>query len=538
MRLFIFTPLLILGLNSYAMECAPSVMKTDGIENLLQGIQENKRDWWAASEIEVLNGHCRKDYPSFAEQESYLKKLSQGAPLESKTINGAELEDSPAMLALFRDLTTYKSYIDEVPEELKNLNKTYQLGSDCKKVECALGKIYGEKRAKEMLYMKQKFGLNTSPITRSNMQEFSDAELKNIQKAVMDLPPHLLPLEENKQCTRLHKDYSLGLGTLANATITFANNWNEFPAAIQQSTVLHELSHNIGSAKKLDDSKEWLELSGWVKKDDNWEFGKDNFVSDYAASNPAEDFAETIVSFRFSPEKLQKVSPEKYKFIKEKVFGGVEYLKPEMCLDSKLMIAQTVSKIAPSLESFSVQSLNPVMKDNLLSYCNLDSLNFLLNRSYKPFEECLEGAIGLELAKQQIIKDNPQMSVKDIEDNLFSQVKGRSAKEAFGIKFSDEKKKEIGKFAQTLMDEYELDAYKESVVYVDHNDKESYCKDFVGVYTPSRFKKMKASMKDKFTLHDNEVEISKMISEKCLKLQSTFPKYRPFEETDLKKLLR
>lgn len=540
MKKIIFLPLLALSFNSWAMECEPLIDQPEGIENLLNGMTEKKRDWFAATEDKVLKAPCRKEYPTLAEQEAYLKKLTDGVPTSKKTINGVALDDSPAMLALFKDLTTYEDYADPTgPDDAKKLAQRYKIGADCKKVQCALSKMFGDKRAKEMLYMKQKFGLNISPITKSVMQDFTDTELGHIKKAVMDFPPHLLPLEENKQCTRLHKDYSLGLGTLANATITFANDWNKYTPGLMQATVLHELAHNFGSHKNLDESKEWLAASGWVQKDEEWSSSKDTFVSDYAAANPHEDFAETVVAFRYDPAKLKAASPEKFKFIKDKVFGGVEYTTAQMCGPANLSIAKSMEKIKPALANFSPLSLNESSKANLVSYCRQDTVEAFLNRGYTPYQDCIEGALALELAKTQLKKDNPTMKDADIEKNLFEKINGRSAKEAFGIKFTEAQTAQIKEFSQNLLDEYEIAAYKKNDIYDKYeNNATSYCNAFANEYTYQDFEKMSADMKDKFVVYNQQVAVRERVIEKCLRVQKTFPKFRTFKETDFKSLTR
>lgn len=50
-----------------------------------------------------------------------------------------------------------------------------------------------------------------------------------------------------------------------------------------------------------------------------------NFVSDYAKTNPIEDFAESITYYRYHPTLLKKASLSKYNYIKSKVFNGLEY---------------------------------------------------------------------------------------------------------------------------------------------------------------------------------------------------------------------
>jgi len=535
-KLFL-VPFLIYSVSAFTMECDPQVEVSDDIENLLTGVKEKKRDWFAASEEKVLKAPCRKTYPDLATQEAYLKRVAEGSPTKQTTVGGVQLEDSPIMIALYRDMVGYDDF-NEPPEESQNLAAKYSIGPDCKKVQCALGKIFGDKRAKEMLYMKQKFGINISPFTKDSRQSFNESELGHIKKAIMDFPPHLLPLDENRSCTRLHKDYTLGLGVLANATITFANDWNNYGPGLMEATVLHEMAHNFGSDKKIDESKDWLAASGWTQKGEEWVATKDNFVSDYAASNPHEDFAETTVAYRYDPEKLKRLSPEKYKILKDKVFGGVEYTNAQMCQDSNLSVFKGINKIKPGLASFNVSSIDPEMKKKLMSYCARDSLEAFIDRGYKPYEECIQGAIALELAKKQLIKDNPSMSPETIEANLFNKLNGKSAVEAFGINFPAAKKKEIADYSQKMMDEYELDAFPKMSTYLEYKNKEDYCKDWASEYSYQRLSSLEKNINNDLLLYKNGSKIAERFHDKCIRVQKSFPKFREFTNKDYSKLLR
>ncbi len=45
----------------------------------------------------------------------------------------------------------------------------------------------------------------------------------------------------------------------------------------------------------------------------------------YARTNPAEDFSESVMMYVYEPQKLQNSSMKRYEFIRENIFGGVEY---------------------------------------------------------------------------------------------------------------------------------------------------------------------------------------------------------------------
>lgn len=69
-----------------------------------------------------------------------------------------------------------------------------------------------------------------------------------------------------------------------------------------------------------------LKLSGWKKLQD-WEADENHCrVSNYGSTNPDEDFAETASAYRYNARDLQKRCPEKYEWMKARVFDNYEYL--------------------------------------------------------------------------------------------------------------------------------------------------------------------------------------------------------------------
>ena len=53
-------------------------------------------------------------------------------------------------------------------------------------------------------------------------------------------------------------------------------------------------------------------------------------VSLHGDENPSEDFAETYAVYRFAPERLRKFFPERYAFMRDKIFDRLEYLE-DLC---------------------------------------------------------------------------------------------------------------------------------------------------------------------------------------------------------------
>ena len=72
------------------------------------------------------------------------------------------------------------------------------------------------------------------------------------------------------------------------------------------------------------------------------------FISQYAMTNPAEDFAESFLAYRMAPKKLQRVSPKRYDYIKKNVFKGLEFDSQKDCDAPFLEFAQKVESRSQS----------------------------------------------------------------------------------------------------------------------------------------------------------------------------------------------
>jgi hypothetical protein len=72
---------------------------------------------------------------------------------------------------------------------------------------------------------------------------------------------------------------------------------------------------------------------------------EDEFISGYAKTNPLEDIAESVVAYRFNSEEFSKLSPERYKYVKDNIFFGVEFKDDSNCNVSPLSQEQYQNKL-------------------------------------------------------------------------------------------------------------------------------------------------------------------------------------------------
>lgn len=91
------------------------------------------------------------------------------------------------------------------------------------------------------------------------------------------------------------------------------------------SLVMHELGHHVWIHFTYTDKKvttDFMALSGWKRVEGyHWPHSPSaKFVSDTASHNAKEDFAECVSFYKYAPDELKRVSPEKYEFMRMRVF--------------------------------------------------------------------------------------------------------------------------------------------------------------------------------------------------------------------------
>jgi len=86
---------------------------------------------------------------------------------------------------------------------------------------------------------------------------------------------------------------------------------------LMEETMVHEVGHNVYYNMGEQNIASWDQLSANSKPEE--------YVSNYARTNVREDFAESYAAYVRDPQLLQEVSPQKYSFMQQQVFGGREY---------------------------------------------------------------------------------------------------------------------------------------------------------------------------------------------------------------------
>ena len=307
-------------------------------------------EWWSASPQQIRDSPCRLKRPlndieiQKGIQDLLVQSGPEGAQKVSKNVFGIQIQNENAYsVALLEKLLRYRAPFAADGEIDSKNQKAFR--SACTTVLCAVQdpKIFGPKLGPRLLYMLGRYGFNGSPYSTFNSDQFKVSEIDDVLVGLNDFPPAVLPVESNKQLTHFKRGYSMAdddSSVIANAFIFVFDKWDHLDSSQRQSTLVHEGGHYIASRYGLDNSETWLKFSGWTKRTSiqqgsevvEFKLGSPNStVSKYGQTNPAEDFAESVAAYRYHPTLLQMRNPEKYQFLKETVFDGLEYTSKDAC---------------------------------------------------------------------------------------------------------------------------------------------------------------------------------------------------------------
>lgn len=330
--------LLFISLNSFAIEkaCEPAP-KLPNLDPMFKEI-ESAVGYRAVSDEELAKAPCKTLTPPSYEKITNFLSNFQGK--SKKTVHGVELKnESKVLIEAFKMLTTDQGIrvSNGIRVSQFQIQDSFKINPKCESVTCAVQKIWGEELGLKLLYMMVKYNYNGSELANYNSsRRFRISELNDVLMSLEDLPSELVPLGyKNQRLTISDLSPSVEAGEIyAESSIEIYRNWSYEPSLSRQYILFHELGHNIAEQRgDFDVNKGWLKLSGWEEMaPDEWAPNDGAcFVSLYSMSSPYEDMAEVITMYRYNPQGLKKLCPEKYELVKKKVFKGREYLDPNSC---------------------------------------------------------------------------------------------------------------------------------------------------------------------------------------------------------------
>jgi len=299
------------------------------VSSFLTQTAAQAQNFYAVYDPEVTAAACKTaQAPSLSEIKGYLDlRATQQDRTSGEIVKGVTLQNETA------------ETIDALHWMLRYLPENF-LSSirACDSASCVTNALWGDELGTKMLYLMIRFGLNASEYGIRSVSRFSVDQVNSLLQAVHDLPNFMLPFGRNIPFNLLHYDPRFRFQAVSNATITFFNGWENATTEMKQYATMHELSHRMAyrsTSYYLDLQKDWLALGDWSRSKDvknPWQHGPGKcFISGYSEQAPDEDFAETASAYRYAAKRLKQTCPDKYEYMKEKVFQGVEYLDNTSC---------------------------------------------------------------------------------------------------------------------------------------------------------------------------------------------------------------
>lgn len=384
-------------------------------------------DWWSANPEMILSKKCKEKNPTSKEIENEIDRLGESTQKISPTIHSVAFNDeSPELIEAFKRLTTNTDYMGK-EKSVTNLQSKYKINPGCNKVKCALEKIFGKDLGNKLLYINLKSGFNGSQLAFDDSSQLNNKEADSLISAINAYPASRFPIDKNKQLTKFKRGFRLSSheeGVIAYAAIAFYDEWSSQSEPMREYTAFHEMGHYVAMELNLDKNKDWLSFSGWVDKDGDWTAtNKNSVASKYGATNPAEDFAESVTAYRYNPQLLKEVSPEKYQFIKETVFDGLEYTNENLCKISNSNSHKLIGLLPQNPPSRTPEELTTIYAG-----CGTETRNYLLGQySREQLDHCLSSAqnaidmsrfvdkIEPKLKYAQLVKDGFAIQKPDIQ---------------------------------------------------------------------------------------------------------------------------
>jgi hypothetical protein len=288
-----------------------------------------------------------------AEYKQYYGGLSQ----VSQVIKGFSLKGSAKELKLATEMLGAKP-----PKDWKTA------ATGCATIQCAFEKLFNSKEAAMQVFnIHAKSGYNLSLDQTINQnkadQHWSAKEVREFDAAITKLPKELRHLSHVGGIDR-QGDGLRGHGHEANVAAyasPYVANYKNAELVVYdsgltgkttgkspydttswpQEVLIHELCHhhdfkglynsNFSGMTSEQKNAGFKNLSGWKEQTGKkgeaiWVYTKnDSFVSWYAATSPAEDYAETCMNYVLHPEVLEKKAPAKYAYMKKQTFKGLEF---------------------------------------------------------------------------------------------------------------------------------------------------------------------------------------------------------------------
>lgn len=262
-----------------------------------------------------------------------LRAAVRDARIIDAEVIGVRFQNQPEpLVAAFRQMTGQLS------------RRTVLIPRDCRTVECAVSALFGPEDGPRLLLLAAVYRYNASAFGGAATQPWSTEELDGVIAAFEDLPPSIFPLGQTEYRILAHR-HDVPAAAAAHAMfelaaqagegepgIIIAAGWHKAAGAERRAIIIHEFAHEFVRArgKSIDWPRAWATAAG-ADAAIAGHVAKPTVASAYAQKNLDEDFAEAFTAYRYMAPLLLRRAPHRYAFLRDQVFGGVEYGSSNSC---------------------------------------------------------------------------------------------------------------------------------------------------------------------------------------------------------------
>ncbi len=252
----------------------------------------------------------------------WLKQKKVSTYYEDFSFFGKNLRGTPGEVDAFKALID-EAYFKDRPEDQSNILSKLE-AAKCQSVNCALSAVFGEQEAPLLEFMYRKYGYNGSTFgstlqgrnDKDVYQPWKPEQIADLLTSASFLPDAFVPLEKNRLLLHVKNSmsYSDGNTPYANSSIQVFSKLDGEAFPVRVYALIHEFGHQWAQYSSSDEHPEWLKCSSWHKTPIKTRSGEieegyfsadhNKHVSQYALTNPAEDFAESFAAYRVRPEWL------------------------------------------------------------------------------------------------------------------------------------------------------------------------------------------------------------------------------------------
>jgi len=248
----------------------------------------------------------------------------------------------------------------------------------------------------------------------------------------------------------------------------------------------------IAFQKDLDVSPEWLQITGWTLKPGARQSRNRN-LSLYVQPRSGL-LAESVVAYRFNALRFKKENPGRYAFIKDKVFGGREFLRFENCNPEYNDYAQSLKVreneharirsedrknrevVADAMTSYlagkpAVLTLTPAQNQAILRKCLNIYLSDIANGQTKNSNSCVDKEMKTISFNEHLRKKGLNIDPESLTDEMLAPI-SLSAKE----------RGQFYSYIAPILSESFNEAYENTETYLGHASSEKQCELFAQYY--------------------------------------------------------